>query len=82
METDKRVVRAYFLHNANCRANTPKYMTEARAEYKRRQKEVLDAQITRQQAKYEDMRKTDQTKPAPNPTSMEKVEQMSLYNYL
>ena len=80
-EQDKRVVRAHFLHNANCRADTPKYVIEARAEYQRRQNSVIDAQQAFQRKRYNDTHQTDQPTSEPQ-KPREVAEQMSLYSYL
>lgn len=75
---DAKVLKAYLPHCANCKAHTPKYMIAAREEYNRRQKAVIDAKLTFQTRRYEDAHRSERKKP----DQQEKVEQMSLYNYL
>jgi hypothetical protein len=75
---DKKPIRAYLPHGANCKAHTPKHMIAAREEYDRRQKAVIDAQMAFQTKRYEDARRVERQKREPT----EKVEQMSLYSYL
>jgi hypothetical protein len=75
---DKKALKAYLPHGANCKTHTPKYMIAAREEYERRQRLVVDTQLAFQQKRFEDAHRIQRQKPEPT----EKVEQISLYSYL